>query len=967
MAVRFSIRNYVRNGANITFDLVALNADGSVDTSFTGTVEFGKVGSAFPGIPAAYTFRAGDGGVRSFSATAVEANAQLIVSDPAGAIAESEILLADNANNNASGGAGGEVFDLRGGTNTQSGNGGEDTFYITAGANTVDGGADSDTLVIDTRVIGGGFTFNPPTQNADGLSGSFSWNGASVSYQRIEHFFVYSNAGNTIDNATFAGGNDTFVHYGLNSTTYFLDTVEFGAGTDTLVADMSAVTSFAVTFFAAPEPGRYILLVGGNGKVDARNVERFDIIGGAQNDTLIGLGLDDRLIGGAGADRLEGGAGNDTYGIDNFGDQIVDTGGIDTVIVASGAYNLAADIENVVLGAGGARVTGTDGANRFTGGSGSDIIFGSASQGSGPNLLVNGSFEQRDATTSSIAYVSAAPSTDYNGGDPMYRLTSQLLGWSFLPGTSQIEFNADNPNNPAVIPIADGQVILDMETSPGAQVGIFQDVAGLAAGARYRIGFSAALGIGPGQTAQINVLWNGAVVATLTPTSTAFTTYTVDVIAAAVGVGTGGANRLAFQEVGANDGQGRGTALDNVSLVAIVESADGDDLFFLNAGGEDSAYGGAGDDGFYFGQALDVNDRVDGGGGGNDQLALQGNYNLTLSGANIMNVETLALLSGADARFDDNSGNFYDYSLTLTGGWSGVTTFNGNGLRVGEDMTIDASATTSGRFNFFGGGGVDSLIGGGQNDGFFFAAGSFDPLDFVNGDGGADNQLALRGSFSGGAAATFGTGQLTNIQTIALISSRDARYGDPSEPLYSYTLTFRNGATPGTDELTVNGGGLLSGEVLIANGAQEATNAFRFIGGASADQLIGGAGDDIFFGGLGADQMVGNLGVDRFVYSDTAQSTTLATDVIGQFRSDDLIDLAAIDADLNTSGKQDFRWIGGNAFSGSAGELRVVSRGGQDYDVLADTDGDGSADFAILITGAANGAPTEANFIGLVP
>jgi Ca2+-binding RTX toxin-like protein len=253
-----------------------------------------------------------------------------------------------------------------------------------------------------------------------------------------------------------------------------------------------------------------------------------------------------------------------------------------------------------------------------------------------------------------------------------------------------------------------------------------------------------------------------------------------------------------------------------------------------------------------------------------------------------------------------------------------------------------------------------------ESDGFFFAAGNFNPLDNVNGGGGADNQVALRGDFAGPGAVIFGTGQLTNIETVAVLSSQDARYGRPGDPLYSYTLTFQNGATSSTGQLTVTGSGLNAGEVLIANGAQEATDSFRFIGGAGADQLTGGAAEDILFGGLGSDQMVGNLGADTFVYTNAAQSTLATTDSIGQFRSDDIIDISAIDANTTTGGNQDFAFIGSQAFSNTAGELRVVNRGGQDYDVFADTDGDGDADFALLITGALQGAPTAANFLGLV-
>ncbi len=44
----------------------------------------------------------------------------------------------------------------------------------------------------------------------------------------------------------------------------------------------------------------------------------------------------------------------------------------------------------------------------------------------------------------------------------------------------------------------------------------------------------------------------------------------------------------------------------------------------LQDGGTDNASGGGGNDGFYFGAALDATDTVDGGAGTDDQVGLQG-------------------------------------------------------------------------------------------------------------------------------------------------------------------------------------------------------------------------------------------------------------------------------------------------------------------------------------------------------
>ena len=49
------------------------------------------------------------------------------------------------------------------------------------------------------------------------------------------------------------------------------------------------------------------------------------INGNSGNNTLLGGAGDDILSGGAGADVMDGGIGNDTYYVDNAGDQVIDT------------------------------------------------------------------------------------------------------------------------------------------------------------------------------------------------------------------------------------------------------------------------------------------------------------------------------------------------------------------------------------------------------------------------------------------------------------------------------------------------------------------------------------------------------------------------------------------------------------------------------------------------------------------
>jgi hypothetical protein len=71
----------VTAGSAGSFKVTALNADGSIDTSYTGTVRFSS-SDVQAGLPALYTFTAADGGVHTFSATLKTAGPQsLTVTD----------------------------------------------------------------------------------------------------------------------------------------------------------------------------------------------------------------------------------------------------------------------------------------------------------------------------------------------------------------------------------------------------------------------------------------------------------------------------------------------------------------------------------------------------------------------------------------------------------------------------------------------------------------------------------------------------------------------------------------------------------------------------------------------------------------------------------------------------------------------------------------------------------------------
>jgi serralysin len=134
----------------------------------------------------------------------------------------------------------------------------------------------------------------------------------------------------------------------------------------------------------------------------------------------------------------------------------------------------------------------------------------------------------------------------------------------------------------------------------------------------------------------------------------------------------------------------------------------------------------------------------------------------------------------------------------------------------------------------------------------------------------------------------------------------------------------------------------------LGDGAQIALG-FHLTGTAGVNRIKGGGGRDLLDGRGGADVLRGGAGADRFVLSSENDSRRGARDTILDFgRGNDRIDLSDIDADTTAPGNQDFEFVGGSAFSGSAAELRARRNAG-DTLVYGDTDGDGRAEIALRL------------------
>lgn len=359
-------------------------------------------------------------------------------------------------------------------------------------------------------------------------------------------------------------------------------------------------------------------------------------------------------------------------------------------------------------------------------------------------------------------------------------------------------------------------------------------------------------------------------------------------------------------------GTGGNDTLNGTSSADQIFGLGGDDTLFGN-GGSDTLDGGTGADSMS-------------GGTGNDTYIVDDAGDSVIENASEGN-DTVRTILAAYAL----TANVEDLRYTGVGNFTGTgNVLNNNIYGAGGNDTLSGG---DGHDNLTGNGGDDSLYGGTGHD-------------TLSGGTGADT---MEGNDGNDAYVVDNVGDV-----VAELSGEGV-----SDIVYSFLATYTLAAE--IENLQWNGSGSFTGtgnvlDNIIWSGGSDDTLS----GGDGNDELRSSAGNDTLNGGDGDDLMVGSSGADTYTggadsdvfqigYWDSGTGTD--ADRITDFQTGaDLVDVSGWDADFNAPGNQAFTFVGGAAFTGTAGELRTYFDGTDTW-LQGDITGDAVADFEIRFDG----------------
>ncbi len=486
-------------------------------------------------------------------------------------------------------------------------------------------------------------------------------------------------------NDTMIGGdgNDTYVVDNINDLV-----VETGKNTDD---GIEATVSIDLTSGKYGEIERVLLL----------GVAALNAIGDGNGNVLTGNSGANILSGGSGADKMTGGKGNDTYDIDDAGDEVIENKGegIDVIrtVLDFDLDAIAADIENLYFIGGGDFKGGGNGlANVITGGNGNDVLDGEVGNdvlnggdgndvfddalgvntlngGKGNDVYIvnattdkiveltnKGTDEVRSSVTFSLAKIANVENLTLTGGDNIDGTGNALS--NVIKGNSGINALDGGAGNDTLFGAAGDTLI------------------GGTGNDTY------VLDAGDGTVTEFKNAGIDTIVADNDFTLAALLNLNIENLTlAGSGKFSGTGNQLNNYITGNDD--------DNA-----LDGGDGNDTLDGGAG-SDALNGGKGNDTFI---VDDIGDTVsENAGEGFDQVKSEVNFDLSSKGA--ADVENL-LLTGAD----DTNGHGNDLNNIITGN-AGENLLEGAG---GNDTLIGGG----GGDTLDGGSGIDTLVGGKGDD-----------------------------------------------------------------------------------------------------------------------------------------------------------------------------------------------------------------------------------------------------------
>jgi Ca2+-binding RTX toxin-like protein len=225
---------------------------------------------------------------------------------------------------------------------------GDDQLWAGVGADELQGGSGNDALYGEAgndRLFGGAGNDTMYGGNGDDLIfGGVATNEAALATGTADSNFLYGGAGN--DTIVGGIGND-YVDGGAGA-----DNMQGGKGDDSYIVNSVndvILEQAGEGYDSVTSSSNYIL----NANIEElRLVEGFNIngTGNSLNNRILGNSQDNILDGVTGADIAIGGLGNDTYYVDNVGDQVIEYAGEGTDAVnASISHTLGTHVENLTL------------------------------------------------------------------------------------------------------------------------------------------------------------------------------------------------------------------------------------------------------------------------------------------------------------------------------------------------------------------------------------------------------------------------------------------------------------------------------------------------------------------------------------------------------------------------------------------------------------------------------------------